>query len=1091
MSLTVAKYTFSSWLRKGLGNNISHTDNLGTGTGTSVEKERTKVSFDISITTDINTRDVQKDFELIGPGDIIGINSKMIVRTEPKTWVTNFEPNYLAFIEFYEEDFIWRYTPAKASGERLRPWVALFVLKENDNQDLAEFEKDDKRLPLPVIKIKKGDSLPPPTQNWSWGHVHINDSFTSATDFERFLQSLHNPDDPNADKIISRLVCPRKLEPNTAYRAFVVPAFETGRLGGLGLSTTDTDAQQPSWDGTTDNVEFPVYYDWFFRTGDNEDFESLVKLLQPRAMDEKVGIREMDGSQPGFGMNTGTDLGQIFPVTENQTVIGLEGALKSPNTKSRPENIDTAKPFFAELQSILNFPAELIKDSNTSLDPVVCPPIYGENHALQHEIDKGAGGWLNQLNKDPRNRVPGGFGTQAIQGNQEDYMARAWKQVEKILEANKKILFTSFAMVFTSTIKNNFIAKLTPEKLLTFASLITKKVKGSPTTLHYQLQKSNIPTASVSVAFRRIIRPRGAYFKKMQKADPGFDHSTLLKKLNAREVSAAPPKQTPENIITDQGLASQLPGAKLPAWLKLLIKNRLWALVIALGILLLIAFIAGAWIICAILALAVIALYFYAGKLENEIETGIALTDPSTLRQTILNTPQRPAFHFTETDPVVSPLIGKASGTTVAQNADGTSSSVKAIHFTTASYYTPSSTSPGADSIEAANFRNAALTLSNRLVITAPVEELMPFNIDNANVKLQDALDPRITFPKQLAAIVHFSFNPEFLKNPENLVPAMAYPDFEDPMYEKLRDISSELLIPNLSLIPQNTISLLVTNPVFIESYMVGLNNEFGKELLWREYPTDERGSYFRQFWDVKGIVNNETNLSPEQLTEKYKDITPLDTWQKNSALGVHSNRKINDGEQLVLVIRGDLLKKYPGTIIYAQKAHIYKDSNGTVDLAQSPVVHEVQTDADMKSEIRFPVFKASIESDVRFLGFDLTIEDARGADQPKTETDNWGWFFIVQQIPGEPRFGMDKNYAPDDDVSTPITWDDMAWDKYDPTKKYIDTFTLPTADFVPAGQGESRSQWGKSSADMAYILYQKPVMIAVHAKEMLTGLDH
>jgi hypothetical protein len=107
-----------------------------------------------------------------------------------------------------------------------------------------------------------------------------------------------------------------------------------------------------------------------------------------------------------------------------------------------------------------------------------------------------------------------------------------------------------------------------------------------------------------------------------------------------------------------------------------------------------------------------------------------------------------------------------------------------------------------------------------------------------------------------LASLVYFSFNQEWLLNWEHLVPAMAYPDFEDPMYEKLRDISSELLIPNLNLIPPNTISLLVTNPPFIESYMVGLNHEFGKELLWREYPTDKRGSYFRQFWDVKGYYN-------------------------------------------------------------------------------------------------------------------------------------------------------------------------------------------------------------------------------------------
>ena len=89
-----------------------------------------------------------------------------------------------------------------------------------------------------------------------------------------------------------------------------------------------------------------------------------------------------------------------------------------------------------------------------------------------------------------------------------------------------------------------------------------------------------------------------------------------------------------------------------------------------------------------------------------------------------------------------------------------------------------------------------------------------------------------------------------------------------------LRDINKELLIPNLQLIPPNTISLLETNPKFIESYMVGLNHEMGRELLWREYPTDLRGSYFRQFWEVKGVSNPDTPADAEQL----KDITKIHT---------------------------------------------------------------------------------------------------------------------------------------------------------------------------------------------------------------------
>ena len=32
---------------------------------------------------------------------------------------------------------------------------------------------------------------------------------------------------------------------------------------------------------------------------------------------------------------------------------------------------------------------------------------------------------------------------------------------------------------------------------------------------------------------------------------------------------------------------------------------------------------------------------------------------------------------------------------------------------------------------------------------------------------------------------------------------------------------------------------------------MVGSNHEMGRELLWRGYPTDQRGTYFAQFWDT------------------------------------------------------------------------------------------------------------------------------------------------------------------------------------------------------------------------------------------------
>jgi hypothetical protein len=85
----------------------------------------------------------------------------------------------------------------------------------------------------------------------------------------------------------------------------------------------------------------------------------------------------------------------------------------------------------------------------------------------------------------------------------------------------------------------------------------------------------------------------------------------------------------------------------------------------------------------------------------------------------------------------------------------------------------------------------------------------------------------------------------------------------------------------------------------------------------------------------------------------------------------------------------------------------------------------------------------------------------------------------------------MDVTYEPDDTAATPVTWDDLAWDLFPAGQQFVATTVKPQGlGFVPAGPGESPDQWGTDAARMASILFQKPVMIAVHAKEMLEGLD-
>src|SRR5882762_9863960 len=137
------------------------------------------------------------------------------------------------------------------------------------------------------------------------------------------------------------------------------------------------------------------------------------------------------------------------------------------------------------------------------------------------------------------------------------------------------------------------------------------------------------------------------------------------------------------------------------------------------------------------------------------------------------------------------------------------------------------------------------------------------------------AIHPAITIPRRLYGVV--SLPPWLVANlVEQFTPAMAYPVFDIPMYKPLADHSAELFLPHINLIPQNSMTLLETNQRFIEAYMVGLNHEMARELLWREYPTDQRGSYFRQFWDVSAFLNPAPVADPEVEKDKLRDITKL-----------------------------------------------------------------------------------------------------------------------------------------------------------------------------------------------------------------------
>src|ERR1700736_1376342 len=430
---TLGTYSFLPWLRQGLANQITTSD-LDPGV-----KVRASINVEIEGSGDkigggTQTVSVNRPVALFGPGDIVGIDRRAIVRTEPREWSTNFEPNYLAHIEFYDEDFPWRYTPAAPdlTKGRLRPWISLVVLKEAEFKDGSNI----KSKPLPYIERADLIVFPPAAEElWAWAHVHVNrplaasdDEFVS-NDMNAVIPKLQAVLSENPDLAFSRLICPRKLAPNEAYHAFIIPTFETGRRAGLGIDLDDTPATMSAWDSGTrpDGQNFPYYYRWYFRTADNGDFETLVRLLKPKPVDPRVGNRDMDVQDPGSDVR-GLDKPELGGI------LRLGGALQPPADvpPKPPDKFETwddpfPRPVQEDLARLVDLPDTYQAEGEP--DPVVAPPLYGTWHALMKRVLLERDGspilpndnWIHRLNLDPRFRVPAGFGTQVIQDQQETF----------------------------------------------------------------------------------------------------------------------------------------------------------------------------------------------------------------------------------------------------------------------------------------------------------------------------------------------------------------------------------------------------------------------------------------------------------------------------------------------------------------------------------------------------------------------------------------------------------------------------------------------------------------------------------------------
>jgi len=1102
--MSIAKYIFLPYLRHGLSSVIDQGTDLPSNI--TLNESRVKLKFQLKL-NEIDDLPQEKDVYIFGPGDVIGFDKSIIIRTDPKPKVYDFEPNYFPMVEFSEGGFPWWFTPERAKDNKLKPWISLIVLKdkgENASEDQdqikeseAEFEDHqfDGGTTRPYITVlKQQKSLPNLENAWANAHVQITTDKDSLSKSE--IQSIR---ENHPERIVSRIFCMRKLEPGRKYHAFLVPTYKTGLLAGLGDEISeDTKINDLAWDVTqTTDIDLPYYYRWEFRTGHRGDFEHLVRLLNPEPLDNRVGKRYVDCSDPGIGLpNLGIDIDGLPETFKNHPgadILDLPGALQHLDHENVPLNEGT-NVFKEKLISLINL-TEPDPENGQSFSRVV-PPIYGKWHAGIRKITDNLTGWVKQLNINPRNRIVAGFGTKIVQDNQESIMHEAWRQLGDIDIANQRI--REAQMVKSTNIKTleNKLSSLNSNELILLASSLHSKILHKDQNVDVQgtirnyIGSSKIPSNAFDPAFRKIIRPRGPVRKKQINVEPGkYDH--WLERMNKGELKGAGEAPKLDGAKTIGDVSEEQRPAWATGWFWKVIKILPWIL---LGILF-------------ILLVLILILYFTGVSLNQShplviaAESVLLLFLLFKLRITLKGTIADKIKEENITPEVV------ASSKPISELQDGEDFQLFAgIVQSFLNYKDPQSPEP------------------------------VSANLNNVKSDLIEAIQPEKALSKRLSTMVRF--NGEDLRN-DPFEEIMAHPVFDRPMYEPLKKLSSDYLLPGLEFVKQNTISLLKTNNEFVESVMGATNSEAVNEFRYREFPTDMKATPFRHFWDVSEVYmsaiqqNELETLVNEKFEEKINelegdekiafielkieeewnnrltDIKPMHLW-KNNMLGCNRVVQIPDGN-IVLLIRGDLLKKYPNTLIYVVKA--IKSEEETIlripDFTQVEAEPPGELLNEEKPTMQLPIFKGTLEPDVTFIGFELTEKEARGT---KTDFDNLGWFFVIEQRISESRFGLDSGLegveVPGLDTDANWTWEDLNWrhfeDLLSPSDYLkgnfnssgerikvtrIDSESNEDEELEPDGvawNAADDESWTSHSGNIAWITHQKPVRIAIHANDMM-----
>jgi hypothetical protein len=1002
--------------------------------------------------------------KLAGVGDIQALDTTLVTRMYPRPDATDAETEFFPLVEFGATELPWL-LPGPHDGRGPLPWLCLVAVEARDGVSVTPAgagRPDTLHIGDPA---RPSEELPDPADAALWAHAFV--ATTVHTEGSADPTEL-----PNGPPLTTcRLLAPRRLEPQKSYLACLVPTLAAAKLAGLGRPDSEIQAAlaaaQPNfaWSPTDGSVDLPVYLHWGFSCGEAGDFESLARSLQEVPVGPTFGTRPLDLGLAGAGMPETTSLKTVF-----------RGALTAPGIAAQTEwpdpadadqgSVDTS--LTAEIAAAAALTAAAAA-AHPAGRPAIGPLLYARAAAGRGDVTTAtpAVDWFDQLNRDPRARGVAGLGTRVLRRNVEDLMARAWQQVGEVEAANAALRRLQVSRAVAASLHERHLSALSPGRLMTTARPLLGRVAlpaavtgGAPTSdALAAVADSALPAGTTWRGFGTALRPGSRLGDAAAQQDAS---GALLTRLVAGIDEP--------DVLPDGTVALAPPSAVFGEAAASLMSDGVRTAAVAAGLAAPAPDASAATVVAALDTLAA-----GAGKLSTTASAGLASETGAVVGQRPL--PESVSFAAlggvlvsgdvvrakAQDGPVLVHTLPAHSVTTVIHPEASTPALAEATHPATALVgaaknlqattqvppvgpltggVPPFKTTPVVVELTGADPRLQAMRTAYAQAVdrfirpgtATPAPSAGSLDLAAAKTAILGHLDPKLTVATLASARVPALAG---LARPDPVAPVMAGPVFGDPAYLDLVGASHDAFVPGLDSIPPDSVTLVQTNPTFIAAYLAGLNSAFGHELLWRDYPTDERGTYWYSFWGAG------------------PDIRALHTFSG----GLADN--VTEGTQplLVLILRGRLLKRYPDADIYAVEA---------------------STDTDLPeldaAAITRPLFRDFVDPDITLIGFQLTYEQVVGA------AGGNGYWFVIAEHPGQPRFGLTD---PDPAVTHPPlpTWDELSWADLGPTAAGATYVPAATPPMSPAG---TTRVWAATAADMAAITYQPAVRVAIRATDLL-----